>query len=114
MTFVEELKKLSEQVELQHKLDRQLAEIKTKMRASAKHGYRCFKIEIFTLDLEALAVYLPDDKAENYYCFYTTNESLYAPRLFEFLAELGFDPTEVHCIKRSSGTYNSTLLSVLW
>jgi hypothetical protein len=30
MTFVEELKQLSEKVELKHKVDRQLAELKTK------------------------------------------------------------------------------------
>lgn len=116
MTFVEELKQLSEKVELKHKVDRQLAELKTKMKVAASNGYRCFNIEIFTLITDIAAVYLPDIKAENYYCFYTGDGAFYVNELFAFLAELGFETSELKCIRNSrilSG-YTSLSISVEW
>ena len=116
MTFVEELKQLSEKVELQHKLDRQLAEVKTKMKASAKNGYRCFKIEIFTINLSADHICLPDVRAENYYAFYTANEDVYVETIINFLGELGFmmsDMSFIKCIREKAG-YKSMLITLTW
>ena len=116
MTFVEELKQLSEKVELRHKVDRQLAELKTKMKAAAGNGYRCFKLEIFTIITEAASIYSPDTKAENYYCFYTSDGAFYANELFTFLAELGFDTTELNCVHNSNllNGYISLSMIVEW
>jgi hypothetical protein len=114
MTFIEELKQLSETAELQHKLDRQLNEVKTKMKAAARSGLRCFKIEIFTLNMAAEAIYLPDTKLENYYSFYTVDEAFYVRAITTFLAELGFDPAEVDFKKGATASYKSVLLTVTW
>lgn len=115
MTFVEELKELSETIELQHKLDRQLTDVKTKMKTVAHRGYRSFKIEIFTLNVAADAIYLPDNRAENYYCFYTTNEAFYVKAITDFLVGLGFDYPEINYkIDSTKKFYNSVLVTVAW
>ena len=116
MTFVEELKQLSEKVELQHKLDRQLAEAKAKMKVSAKNGYRCFKFEIFTINASADPICLPGVKAENYYAFYTSNEDLYVEILINFLGELGFTVSDMSFIRsiRENASYKSMLMTVMW
>ena len=116
MTFIEELKQLSEKVELQHKLDRQLTEVKAKMRVAAKNGYRCFKIEIFTINLSANHVCLPDVRAENYYAFYTANEDIYVETLINFLDDLGFAVSDLSFIKsiRENAGYKSTLITTTW
>jgi hypothetical protein len=117
MTFVEELKQLSEKVELKHKVDRQLAELKTKMKTAATNGYRYFKIEIFTIITEVAAAYLPTEiKADNYYGFYTGDGAFYANELFAFLAELGFDTSELKCVQSSNllSGYTSLSITVGW
>lgn len=116
MTFVEELKQLSEKVELQHKLDRQLAEVKAKMKVSAKNGYRCFKIEVLTIELSADPVCLPDVRAENYYAFYTCNEDIYVEAILNFLGELGFSVSDMSFIKsiRENAGYKSMLITINW
>lgn len=116
MTFVEELKELSKTVELKHRLDRQFAELKTKMKAAAHNGYRYFKIEIFTIDANAVAVYLPDYKIENYYCFYTSDSTIYTSELINFLAALGFDTAELSYVHNSevSKGYSSLSMVVEW
>jgi hypothetical protein len=111
MTFVEELKQLSEKVELKHKLDRQFLELKAKMKTAASNGYRCFKIEIFTIDFQALAVHLPENKAENYYCFYTGDGSFYTSELVSFLAKLGFDTADIAYVYSGSVSNGYTSLS---
>lgn len=116
MTFVEELKELSKTVEFKHKLDRQFAELKAKMKASARSGYRYFKIEIFTIDTNARAVYLPDYRIENYYCFYTSDSAIYTGELINFLTALGFDTTEFPYVYNSevSKGYSSLSMVVEW
>lgn len=114
MTFVEELKQLSEKVELQHKLDRQLAEIRTRMKTSARNGYRGFQIEILIINTQADIIYLPDNKAENYYSIYTADGNFYYSRVYEFLSELGFDLSELTCAHRIREGYSSMLFSVVW
>lgn len=116
MTFVEELKLLSEKVELQHKLDRQLAEVKAKMKVSAKNGYRCFKFEIFTLNTSVDPACLPDVRAENYYAFYTSNEDMYVETVINFLCELGFTISDMSFIRsiRENAGYKATLITVTW
>jgi hypothetical protein len=116
MTFVEELKQLSEKVELQHKLDRQLAEVKAKMKVSAKNGYRCFKVEIFTISMSADPVCLPEVRAENYYAFYTGNEDIYVETIIKFLGELGFTMSDMSFIKsiRENAGYKSMLITITW
>ena len=115
MTFVEELKQLSEKVELKHKLERQFMELKTKMKSAASNGYRCFKLEIFTLELDIDAVYLPENKAENYYCIYTVDGTFYTSELVSFLAKLGFDTAELtYVYSGSAGSYTSLSMTVEW
>jgi len=117
MTFIEELKQLSESVALRHKLERQLNEIKAKMKTAASNGYRGFKIDIITLlDSRASIIRLPDINAENYYCIFTNNETFYIDAISSFLAELGFNTSEIAYVKRSNITdgYNSMLITILW
>jgi hypothetical protein len=117
MTFVDELKQLSASVALRHKLERQLAEIKTKMKTAASSGHRGFKIDIITLlDSETSVVCLPDINAENYYCIFTSDEAFYIEAISEFLEELGFDPSEIAYTKRSNliDGYSSMLITILW
>ena len=114
MTFVEELKLLSESVELKHKFDRQFTELKAKMKAAASNGYRYFKIEIFTLDSTTEAIYLPDARLENYYCVYTTDEVFYTHELINFLAKLGFDTAELSYTKNTKQGYSSLSMWLEW
>jgi hypothetical protein len=113
MTFVDELKELSKTVELKHKLDRQFAELKARMKTAASNGYRYFKVEIFTLDAMTEAIYLPDVKLENYYCFYTTDEMFYTCELINFLAKLGFDTAELSYVNYNNSKQGYNSLSVL-
>ena len=113
MTFVDELKKLSEKADLKHKLDRQFTELKVKMKAAASYGYHCFKIEIFTLD-DALVLCLPENKEENYHCFYTTDEAFYIGELINFLAGLGFEMADFLWVKRTAASYSSMSTVVEW
>ena len=116
MTFLEELKQLSQTVALRHKLERQLAAIKAKMKTAASSGYRCFKIDIITLDTEADVVYLPDADAENYYSIYTANEAFYIEEITKFLTELGFDTSSISYIKRDylAKGCSSMLINIIW
>ena len=115
MTFVEELKQLSEKVELQHKLDRQLTEIKAKMKSSAKNGYRCFKIEIFTINLLTDQVCLPEVNTENYYAIYTADEAFYLDAVIVFLVDLGFTVADMSFIKSiREGIGKSVLVTITW
>ena len=113
MTFVEELKKLSEKADLKHKLDRQFAELKVKMRTAASYGIHSFKIEIFTIE-EAPVIYLPEIKDDNYYCFYTTDEAFYVSELINFLVGLGFDAADFLWVKQSTAGYSSMSAIVEW
>lgn len=117
MTFVEELKQLSEKVELKHKIERQLLALKAKIKTAASNGYRCFKIEIFTLITDVSAIYLPENKNENYYCFYTHDGAFYASELTNFLDELGFDSATrkfVHDSSNFTKGYTSLSTIVEW
>jgi hypothetical protein len=117
MTFVEELKQLSEKVELRHKIERQFLALKAKMKTAASNGYRCFKIEIFTLITDVGAIYLQENKNENYYCFYTHDGAFYASALDSFLDELGFDSTSCKFVHDSSNVlkgYTSLIAVVEW
>ncbi len=114
MTFVEELKQLSEKVELKHKIERQFLELMTKMKTAASNGYRCFKIEIFTIITDVSAIYLPENKNENYYCFYTHDGAIYANELTSFLDELGFESATRKFVHDSSSMLKGyTLLSTV-
>lgn len=117
MTFIEELKQLSESVALRHKLERQLAEIKVKMKTAASNGYRGFKIDIITLlDSGASIIRLPDINAENYYCIFTSNEAFYIDAITDFLNKLGFNTSEIAYAKHSNITdgYSSMLINIIW
>lgn len=114
MTFVDELKELSKTVELKHKLDRKFAELKSKMKTAASNGYRYFTVEIFTPNSTAEAIYLPDIRLENYYCFYATDEMFYTSELINFLAKLGFDTTTLACAQHSKQGYNSLSVLLEW
>ncbi len=114
MTFFEELKQLSESVVLRHKIERQLATIKDKMKMAASNGYRSFRIEIFNIDNRATMLRLPDNKADNYYCVYTLNEAIYMQELNNFLTELGFNMQEAEILRAIREGYTSTLITVTW
>jgi hypothetical protein len=114
MTFVEELRELSESVVLRHKIERQLANIKDKMKTAASNGYRSFKIEVFSIDSRTKVLRLSDTRADNYYCVYTLNESVYMQELASFLTELGFDMSEAEIIRAIRDGYVSTIISVIW
>ena len=113
MTFVDELKAISDSVELHHKLDRQLEEIKAKMHLSAKNGYRTFQIEIICLtdktyfDIKhptaenCCVLYLRADK-------YANTLSFYERKVIEFLNELGFTVANVEHARHRIG-YNETV-----
>jgi hypothetical protein len=117
MTFVEELRELSASAALRHKLERQLTEIKAKMKTAASNGYRGFKIDIITLlDSRPSVIRLPDINAENYYCIFTSNETFYIEAISSFLTELGFSASELAYAKHSNITdgYSSMLITILW
>ena len=114
MTFIEELKQLSESVVLRHKIERQLANIKDKMKTAASNGYRSFKIEVFSIDNRAKVLRLPETRADNYYCVYTLNEAIYMQELTSFLTELGFEMSEAEIIRAIRESYISTLITVTW
>lgn len=115
MTFIEELKQLSESVVLRHKIERQLANIKDKMKSAASNGYRSFKIEVFSISNRATVLRLPDTRADNYYCVYTLNEAIYMQELDSFLTSLGFDMSEAEIIRSiKEGYYTSTVIMVTW
>ena len=116
MTFAEELKQLSEKVELQHKLYRQLAEIKTKMRTAASSGYKSFKIDIITLNTKASAIYLPEADAENYYSIYTINEAFYVSEITKFLTELGFEASKIAYVRPNTliDGCSSMIIYIIW
>lgn len=86
------------------------------MKVSAKSGYRCFKIEIFTLNTSVDPVCSPDVRAENYYAFYTSNEDMYVETIIKFLVELGFTVSDMSFIRsiRENAGYTSTLITIMW
>lgn len=113
MTFVEELKQISIVVELKHKLDRELHEIKTKMKIAAEAGYHYFTIEIYTIKPKAIPVIQTQAK-ETDFRIYTANSNLYESRIIDFLYELGFDSSEITITENSSSYYESTNIKVYW
>lgn len=114
MTFVEELKQLSASVALRHKLERQLTEIKSKMKTAASNGYRGFKIDVINvLETKSSIIRLPDINAENYYYIFTTNESFYIDAIIKFLNELGFSSSDITLTKHNDG-YSATLINIIW
>lgn len=115
MTFVEELRELSETVELQHKLDRQFADLKTKMKTVAHRGHRSFRIEVITYSIADAPMRVPTNRAENYYCFFTANEEFYVKAITDFLIDLGFEYPEINYkLDATNKFYTSTLITVVW
>ena len=115
MTFVDELKTISDTVELQHKLDRQFAELKSKMKTAASNGYRTFQIEVFYLHKNCSITHTV---AENCYVLFTHKaaaKEFYERKVIDFLCELGFNTLEIDCADHKvASCYESRHFSVRW
>lgn len=110
MSFVQELKKTSDTIELQHKLDRKLAEIKRKMKVSAESGYRTFYIQIFKVFTN---IWVYDNTVENNVTIYTSDVEFYKRKVLEFLTELGFESKDIK-LDRPTVDKNAIVITVNW
>ena len=116
MTFVEELKNISDEVNFEVNIATQCALIQDGMREAASIGIRSFQIDIIKL-FPNCGVGRRDNVEDNYYTIVTAKNipiNRYTDKVVEYLKQLGFSNHAIEIANIKNNYYISSLISVRW
>jgi len=116
MTFVEELKKISEEVSVNRITKERCAIMKDRMRRCAKEGYRTYQLEVIKPKIGY--EYEPGDIPENYQIItiaYNHSINDYVEGIHAYLInDLGFKVGDIETAKFYNSKYDSTQITIRW
>ena len=114
MTFVEELKQISEEVSVTRITKERCAIMKDRMKRCAKNGYRTYQVEVIKPTTE----YESCDIPENYQIItIVVNHSIndYVSGIYDYLINnLGFKAGDIKTSHFHNVKYDSTLITIWW
>ena len=116
MTFAEELKNISDEVNFEVNIATQCALIQDGMREAASLGIRSFQIDIIKL-FPNCGVGRRDNVEDNYYTIVTAKNipiDRYTDKIVEYLKQLGFSKHVIEIANIKNNCYLSSLISVRW
>lgn len=114
MTFVEELKNISEEVSVNRITEERCAIMKNRMKLCAREGYRTYQVEVVKPKHE----YKPGDIPENYQIItIVPNHSIadYLEGIYAYLVNnLGFEVGDIESANFHNSEYDSTQITIRW
>lgn len=114
MTFVEELKKISEEVSIERIIKERCAIMKDRMRRCAKEGYRTYQVEV----IKPTPEYESYDVPENYQIISIHKNHVindYVSGIYAYLInELGFKLSDIEKANFQNCRYASTQITIRW
>lgn len=113
MTFVEELKKISEEVSVTRVIKERCAIMKDRMKRCAKEGYRTYQVEV----IKPTSEYESCDIPENYQIITIhKNHDIrdYTSGIYDYLRDLGFKIGDTEEASFHNSRYDSVQITIRW
>lgn len=114
MTFVEELKKISEEVSVSRVIKERCAIMKDRMKRCAKEGYRTYQVEV----IKPICDYEGYDIPENYQIISIHKNHVindYVSGIYAYLInDLGFKLSDIERSDFQNCKYVSTQITIRW
>lgn len=113
MTFMEELKVISDKYDFEARLDAQCKLIKEGMKSAASNGYRTYQVEI----VKPVGSYASSTTPDNYKIIICDKERVindYSSKIIHYFKNLGFSLANMEFANIHNNYYVSTQITIHW